>query len=172
MLATLGELVLQMKDLLQFDEAGVRAGSAEVDEELRHLGLPAGIDLGAGHAGLGLLQRVGFEVADQQAVWAQEQGVIAPAGRRQRLEHLGPNRAVPVPILVEAFRADLKLEADSSHHKLFRRWGGAPAGVWIRPRPEVTRSARVGPSRLSRFGPAQGGSEVEVVDVVGVEAGR
>src|SRR5687768_15550128 len=63
-----GELVLEVEDLLELEEAGVGLCVAEVDEELRHLGLPPRVDLGGGHAGPGLLERGGLDVADEQPV--------------------------------------------------------------------------------------------------------
>ena len=51
------ELVLQVEDLGQPEEAGVGAGPVEVHEELGHLGLPPGVDLGGLHAGDGVLDR-------------------------------------------------------------------------------------------------------------------
>ena len=48
-------------------------GLVEIDEELAHLGLPKGVDLGGGHALSRGGQVGGLEVADQQAVLAQEQ---------------------------------------------------------------------------------------------------
>src|SRR5215210_4854396 len=65
------ELVLEVEDLLELEESGVGLRVAEVDEELRHLGLPPRVDLGGGHAGPGLLERGGLDVADEQPVGTQ-----------------------------------------------------------------------------------------------------
>ena len=43
----LGQLVLEVEDLLEDEEPLVRAPAVELLEELGHLGLPAGVDLGA-----------------------------------------------------------------------------------------------------------------------------
>src|SRR3954471_11741277 len=71
-----GELVLEVEDLLKLEEAGVGLCVAEVDEELRHLGLPACVDLGGGHAGLGRRERGRLDVADEQPVGTQEERVV------------------------------------------------------------------------------------------------
>ena len=57
--AEVSELVLQMEDLLQWDQALVRAAALQANEERGHLGLPASVDVGAGHAGQRGLQVVG-----------------------------------------------------------------------------------------------------------------
>ena len=53
------ELVLEVEHLVEQQEALVGRAAVEAGEELGHLGLPAGVDLGAGHAGLGVLERSG-----------------------------------------------------------------------------------------------------------------
>src|SRR5215211_8568994 len=73
------ELVLEVEDLLEQDQPLV-GGALQAREERGHLGLPAGVDLGAGHGGQRRLQVVGLDVADQEPVVVQEQAVVAPAG--------------------------------------------------------------------------------------------
>ena len=53
---------------------------ALLDADGRVLGLPAGVDLGRLHRGLRRGEVVGQQHADQQAVRAQEQRVVVPAG--------------------------------------------------------------------------------------------
>ena len=72
-LVELVELVFEVEDLLEPDEALVRRRVVEVHEELGHLGLPSGVDVGLGHPRLGGLERRRLEVADEQAVGAQEE---------------------------------------------------------------------------------------------------
>src|SRR6478609_3506543 len=59
-----GQLVLEVEDLGELHEPGVGRGAVEVDEELGHLGLPPGVDLGGGHAGLGGGEVGGLDIAD------------------------------------------------------------------------------------------------------------
>src|SRR3954468_5463471 len=70
-------------------------------EERGHLGLPAGVHLGALHGCLGRLEVVRLEVADQQPVSAQEQRVVAPIRLAERREHLGPDCPMTLAVLVE-----------------------------------------------------------------------
>src|SRR5688500_7840923 len=76
-----GELVLQVEDLLQLQEAGVGSCVSEVLEEVGHLGLPASVNLGGRHACECVGQGRRLEVADEQSVVAQEERVVVPAGR-------------------------------------------------------------------------------------------
>ena len=74
-------------------------------EELGHLRLPAGVDVGRLHAGDRGLEVLGLEVADQQPVVGEEQRVVAPAGRAQRVEHLRPHRRGGAPCTPRGGRA-------------------------------------------------------------------
>jgi hypothetical protein len=96
----------------------VGPGAVQGLEEGCHLLLPAGVDLGGGHAGLGGGEVLGLQIADEQAVLAQEQRVVVPAGRRQGVEHLRPDGRVPRPVLVEPVRPDLQQEAHALHEPL------------------------------------------------------
>ena len=124
-----GELVLEVEDLGQLPEALV-GREVEVDEELGHLRLPAGVHVGAGHARLrgGEVRRL--EVADEQAVLAQEEGVVGPAGVVEGAEHLGPHGGVALGVLLHAVRADLQLEADTVHRTLLSGGGRSRDERW------------------------------------------
>ena len=100
-----------MEHLAELEEPCVGSCVAEVDEELRHLGLPPAVDLGRVHAVEGRLQIGGLEVPDQQAVLTQEQRVVVPSGRRQCAEHVRPHGGVPRGVLLEAVGPHLELEA-------------------------------------------------------------
>ena len=103
-------MVFQVEDLGQLEETGV-GGAVEGDEEVAHLGLPAGVDLGRGHAGLRRRETRGFEVADQEAVVAQENRVVVPAGALEGQEHVRPDGGVATSIFGDQLRLDLELEA-------------------------------------------------------------
>src|SRR5689334_3124247 len=84
------QLVLEVEDLGQPEEAGVWARVAEVLEELGHLGLPADVHGFGLHAGHRVGQGRRLEVADEEPVRPEEQRVVPPAGRREGLQHLRP----------------------------------------------------------------------------------
>ncbi len=56
-----------------------------------------------------------LQVADQEAVGAQEQRVVAPPGPAERVEHLGPYLAVALPVLGQSISAHRELEAHTLH---------------------------------------------------------
>src|SRR5215207_8854234 len=130
-----GELVLEMEDLVEHEESLVWLSVAEVGEELSHLGLPAAVDLRACHSRLRVHDRRCLDVADQESVTAEEQRVVVPTRRCERLQHLGPDRRVAFAVFRDAIGLDLELEADALHHRAFhgeggpgRRGGDPPAG--------------------------------------------
>jgi hypothetical protein len=96
-----------VEDLLQEQEPLVRP-ALQVDEEGRHLRLPAGVHGGRRHTGL----------RRQQVVAAQEQRIVAPARVAQRGEHLGPHGPVPILALVQPLGPHLELEAVARHEPL------------------------------------------------------
>src|SRR3954454_11177149 len=79
---------VKMEDLLEALER------ERLGEERRHLRLPARIDVRGVHGRGRRVEVLRLEVADQQAVPAQEERVVAPARRAQRVEHLGPDGPV------------------------------------------------------------------------------
>jgi hypothetical protein len=81
--------------------------AVDTGEELGHASLPAGIHLGGGHGLLRGGQIVGFDVSDQQAVGAQEQLIVVPAGGPQCGEHLGPHGLVPRHVFRDPIGTDL-----------------------------------------------------------------
>src|SRR3954465_208916 len=103
---------VKVEDLGKAHEAGVRPGARRKLEELGHVRLPARVDVGRLHAALRGREVLGLEIADQQAVVAQEQRVVAPARRAQRVAHLRPDRLVARAVLVEPVRTDMQEEAD------------------------------------------------------------
>ena len=54
-------------------------------------------------------------VADQQAVVAQEQRVVAPAGLGERAQQLRPDRRVPPPVLLQVGRINVSEQAVAGH---------------------------------------------------------
>merc|ERR1711969_152371 len=63
-----GQLVLEVEDLTEQPEPLVGRAAVDPGEELRHLGLPPGVDVGGGHGGLGRGQVVALDVPDEQPV--------------------------------------------------------------------------------------------------------
>jgi hypothetical protein len=104
-----------VEDLLEEQEPLVGSPPGQPGEERGHLRLPPGVDLGGGHAGLRRGEVVRLDVADEQAVVAQEERVVAPAGVAQRGQHVRPHRAVPLDVLGHPLRPDLELEAVAGH---------------------------------------------------------
>src|SRR6202023_927625 len=74
----LHELVLQVEDLLEDEEALVRTAPVEAGEEVPHLRLPPGVDLGCRHCGLGCGQFLRLDATHEQAVVTHVQGVPVP----------------------------------------------------------------------------------------------
>ena len=80
-----------------------------------HLGLPSGVDGVTLHAVASSFEVFGFEVANEEAVGAEEERVILPAGLPEGFEHLGPDGGVAGAVLFEAVGADFQEEADALH---------------------------------------------------------
>jgi hypothetical protein len=104
-----------MKYLFELQETFVGTASIQIGEILGHLALPSGIDILRCHLAQRLLQIVRFQIANQQAVFAQEQRIVAPACLSQGIEHLGPHITVPLLVLVQAIGFYLKQETYSLH---------------------------------------------------------
>src|SRR5580658_10859711 len=102
-----------MEDFFERKQIIIRTGVAELLKEGRHLGLPARVDGVVLHAGSGAGEIVGFKVADQEAVGAEEERVVAPAGGAQGVEHLWPHAGVAGFVFFEFFLADFEQEADA-----------------------------------------------------------
>ena len=69
-------------------------------EEGGHVMLPAGIDREGFHFGYGFVEVLRDEVTDEQAVGAEEECVVLPAGVGERGSHLGPDLAVTSLVLL------------------------------------------------------------------------
>jgi hypothetical protein len=110
-----GELVrvglVEVEDFLEGEHVFV--GVASGFEEGSHLELPAGVDGLELHEGLCAGEVVGFKIADQKAIGAEKQRVVAPAGAAKGVEHLGPDSSVATFVFVEQVGADLEEEADA-----------------------------------------------------------
>src|SRR4051812_40908235 len=106
---------VKVEDLRQALQAGVRPLPGRKLEELRHLRLPARVDVGRLHPALRGGEVVGLEVADEQPVVAWEQRVVAPAGPTQPIAHLRPHRLVALAVLLEPVGPDPQQEADALH---------------------------------------------------------
>lgn len=107
----------QMEDLRQRPHGGVRRLSVELLEELRHLRLPASVDLGGLHGGAGPVEVRCLQIADEQPVLAEEEGVVVPAGGGEGRQHLGPDVLVARPVLLDPPGPDLEQEADPPHRR-------------------------------------------------------
>src|SRR2546423_133936 len=106
---------VEMEDLLELQQALVRPPPFEPLEEAAHLGLPAGVHLGLLHRTPRRLEVVALDVADEHARIGEEEGVVAPARRRQRGAQLGPDRSVPLAVFRDPVRLHLKLKAHALH---------------------------------------------------------
>src|SRR5215211_186238 len=104
------KLILEVEDLLQQDQPLVRTVTLQADEERRHLGLPAPVDVRPGHGGQRCLQVVGLDVADQEPVVVKEQRVVPPARVGQGPQHLRPDPLMTPAVLVHPVRADAQQE--------------------------------------------------------------
>src|SRR5690606_37538925 len=80
----------------------------------------------------GGLEVLGLQVSDEEAVVGEEEGVVVPAGGRERLAHPGPHGGMTCAVLVEPVRADSEKEADASHRSTAPR--GRAGGPGIRSR--------------------------------------
>src|SRR4051812_42543674 len=87
-------------------------------EVLRHVGLPARVDVALLHRADGALEALRLEVADEQPVLAQEQRVVGPAGLAQRVEHLRPDLAVAGLVLVQRLGPDAQQKAGALHQTI------------------------------------------------------
>jgi len=56
-----------------------------------------------------------FEIAYQQPVFAQKQGIVASAGFAQSGLHFGPQTAMPLFVFLDPIGLDLQYEADTLH---------------------------------------------------------
>src|SRR4051794_30321802 len=98
----------KMEDLLE-------ALQLTFGEVLRHVRLPAGVDVARVHRRHRALEALGLEVADEQPVLAQEQRVVRPARLAQRVQHLRPDLAVAGLVLVQPLGPDAQQEAGALH---------------------------------------------------------
>src|SRR3954447_2778746 len=152
---------VKVEDLGQPREAGVGPVAGRQLEELRHLRLPARVDVGLLHPALRGGEVVGLEVAHEQPVVAQEQRVVAPAGLPQGVEHLGPDGPVPRAVLVQPVRPDAQQEAHTLHQPT--RVNGSPSRAATLPTssatcPTPSATWWVGPSAHQRSKNSAGGA--------------
>lgn len=109
---------IEMEDFGERGHAGVGFAGAELLEVRGHHFLPLLVDGLGLHAGDGFFEVGGFDVADEEAVVAEEEGVVVPAGVAERLEHFGPDGFVFFLVLGEAVLFDFEQEADALHRVL------------------------------------------------------
>ena len=96
-----------MEDFFKREHIIIGDAVAEGFEEGGHFGLPAGVDGVGLHGGAALREVVGFKIADEEAVGAEEDGVVLPAGFLQGGEHLGPDARVAFLVLRDFLFTDL-----------------------------------------------------------------
>src|SRR5262245_48895207 len=106
---------VEVEDLGDPAEALVGPLVPEVGEERRHLRLPAAVDVGLRDPLKRRLVVVGLQVADEQPVVGEEDGVVRPAGAAQGRGHLGPDPAVSSPVLIQPVGPDAGEEANALH---------------------------------------------------------
>jgi len=113
-----GRPSIEVKDLFKREHVVIDCAVAQGLEELSHLRLPAGVDGVGFHGGGAFGEVVGFKIADEEAVWLEKEGVIAPACFLEGSEHLRPNVRMTLFVLLHMILADLEKKADS-HFVLF-----------------------------------------------------
>jgi hypothetical protein len=96
-----------MKHFLQREHSAVWRDTRRIHKKASHLALPASVNLLLGHEAAGALEVFGFEIADQQAVGAEKERVVAPAGFSQRLLHVFPDGTMAALIFFNAVGPDL-----------------------------------------------------------------
>ncbi|MEY9931952.1 hypothetical protein ABH926_006601 [Catenulispora sp. GP43] len=114
-LRALHTLTFQIEHLIERHHRPIRRTAVDPLEVARHLLLPPGVDLGAGHRGERGAEVLGLQVADQQPVRPQEQRVVPPTGRAQRRQHVRPHRLVACPVFLSQFGLHLQQETDALH---------------------------------------------------------
>src|SRR5712692_1935940 len=112
---------VEVEDLVELQQPLVRPSPLEPLEEVAHLRLPAGVHLGLLYRLARRLEVVALEVADQDPGVGEEERVVAPAGRGERLAHLWPDRGVPLAILADPVRSQLELKTHPLHRFLRSR---------------------------------------------------
>src|SRR5271165_768175 len=106
---------LQMEHFFERFHGAIRQNSVRLDEERRHLPLPAIIHVAARHAGARAFKVLSFEVADEQAVRTQEQRVVIPSRLAQSRQHLWPNLAVTEFVLLQPIWLYLQNKTNALH---------------------------------------------------------
>ena len=103
--------LVEVEDL--FEGEHVFVGVAGGLEEGSHFRLPACVDWIELHECVGASEVVGFKIANEEAVGAEKERVIMPAGAAESVEHLGPDLGVATLVFVEHVGTDLEKEADA-----------------------------------------------------------
>src|ERR1039458_978626 len=102
-----------MKDLCEREHIVVGGALRKGFEKRRHLRLPTRVDGVVFHARGALLEVLGLQIADEQAVRPQKQRVVAPSGLAQRIQHFRPHVGVARLVLLHLLRADLQQKTDA-----------------------------------------------------------
>ncbi len=106
--------LIQVEDFFERAHEVVGVGF-DAGEEGLHVLLPAGIDGQSLHGGACAVEVVGEEIAHEEAVGTEKEGVVVPAGVRESCAHFGPDFAVALAVFLEVVRVDVEGEADSLH---------------------------------------------------------
>jgi hypothetical protein len=96
-----------MKHFLQREHSAIRRNAWRIHKEAGHLPLPASVNLPLRHEAARTLEVFGFEIADQQAIGAEKERVVTPAGFTQGLLHLFPDGTMAPLIFFNALGPDL-----------------------------------------------------------------
>ena len=97
-----------MKDFFQRKHIVICAALLYYLEKRRHLRLPSRVDGMLLHRSASPNKIRCLEIADQQAVWSQEQGIVMPSGLVQSVQHLRPHMSMALFVLVQPFGANLQ----------------------------------------------------------------
>lgn len=106
---------IQVEDFLQPLAGGIGSAAGWELEERSHLRLPASINLGLLHCALSRGEIVAFDVAEEQPVRTQKQGVVTPTAVAECRQHRRPHSTVPGAILVESLWLHPQQEANAFH---------------------------------------------------------
>src|SRR5580693_8752660 len=104
-----------MKNLFERGHGLVGQEALGLHEESGHLALPAFVHFARSHTGACALEVFGLEITDQEAICAEEERIVVPAGFAEGADHFWPNRTVAFFVFGEKFPFHLKHETDSLH---------------------------------------------------------
>ena len=104
-----------MEDFFEEFQRRVGGAGAEACEKILHRGLPASINVFGLHAVDGFFEVGGFDVAHEQAIRFEKEGIIGPTVPAKRGQHFRPDVSMGGLVLGEAIGFDPKQKTDALH---------------------------------------------------------